>query len=161
MSLDSYLKAEGEVLICPFCQFPLTHNNSIMWKNKGQVGYDCFNCVVPEARTISEKPYSRYTIGVMENIHLSEDRVIGQIIAHETFVLPYKDKWYNVHNSLVKDQTTIVMVVPTQQEHVYDNERPLGLVHVGNIVYFPLIHTWNLNDQEATLEKIRTYLLFS
>jgi hypothetical protein len=163
MNLDKFVKKKEHIFLCPMCSRPLTVNNHTAYLQRSQTGYDCFNCTVPGAITDTLKPYSRYTIAVMKDIPINENVTFEQIIVHETFVVPYKEKqWYNVHNNLIKSQTIIALVEPARQEHiVYDGETPIGLVHVGNLIYFPFIDSWNLSDQEGTLSKIKTYLLFS
>ncbi len=161
MNLDRFIRPEGEVMTCPFCQSPLTINDSPRFREHGVVGYDCFECVVPGAHGMNDKPYSRYNIAVMEKVQFV-DGSLKQIITIETFVIPIKEnKWYNVHNNIIKEQTNIVIVEPAREEHFYPGEKVTGLVHIGNPVWFPLIDTWNPHDQEATLSKIKTYMLFS
>lgn len=162
MSIHRFLKDIDEVLVCPFCQFPLTLSKHPQFKSLGLSGYNCFHCTVPGALAASgDKPYSRYSINVMEDVNI-ENRKFGQIIVAETFLIPIKDnKWYNVHNNLLKEQTNIVVVEPARQEHFYDGETIVGLAHIGTPVWFSLITNWNPEDQEATSEKIKTYMLFS
>lgn len=157
MAANRLFKEKDEVLTCPFCNKPLTKNEHPLFKQQGQLGYDCFNCIVPGARSMNDKPYSRYSVAVNEEL-----LVVGQFIMNEAFVIHIKDnQWYNVYNNLAKEQTNIVMVEPARKEHFLEGETVAGLVHIGNPAWFPLINTWNPADQEATLSKIKTYLLFS
>lgn len=161
MNLNRFLRGKGEVLCCPFCMYPLTVNDHPFFSHQGRVGYDCLKCYVNEAQTITEKPYSRYSISVMENVSINS-HMIGQIIITETFVMHIADnKWYNVHNNLIKQQTNISIVEPARKEHFYDEEKVSGLVHIGDVVWFPFIDTWDLTDQNGTFDKIKTYMLFS
>lgn len=161
MNLNRFVRPRGEVLCCPFCMFPLTLNDHAFFSAQGRVGYDCFRCYVPNAKTINDKPFSRYSISVMEEVVVGGINC-GQVIITETFVMHIQDnKWYNVHNNLLKEQTNISIVEPARKEHFYDHEKVSGLVHIGNIVWFPFIDTWNPSDQIGTLEKIKTYMLFS
>lgn len=161
MNLDRFIRPEGEVMVCPFCQFPLTVNDNPRFREHQVVGYDCFNCTVPGAHGLNDKPYSRYNIAVMENVQFM-DGSLKQIITIETFVMPYKEnKWYNIHNNIIKEQTNIVTVEPAREEHMYPGEKPTGLVHIGRPIWFPLIDTFQPSDEEATLRKIKTYVLFS
>lgn len=157
MPNSRYFKEKDEVLTCPMCKNPLTRNENPLFKQRTQVGYDCFSCIVPGANGMNDKPYSRYSVAVSEELlH------VGQFIMLETFVIPYKDnQWYNVYNNLAKEQTNIVLVEPARQEHFMEGEKVQGLVHVSNPAWFPLIDSWDPSDQEATLSKIKTYLLFS
>lgn len=157
MPNSRFVKEKDEILTCPFCKKPLTLNENKMFEERLQIGYDCLSCVVSEAKGINDKPYSRYSIAVSKEL-----MHIGQVIMLETFVIPWKgNQWYNVYNNLAKEQTNIVMVEPARREHFYEGEAVVGLVHVGNPAWFPLIDTWDPSDQEATLSKIKTYLLFS
>jgi hypothetical protein len=156
MPTSRFFKEKDETLTCPFCKTPLTHNVSHVFTQQSQKGYDCLNCVVPGAFGANDKPYSRYTVGVSLEL-----MAIGQFIMLETFVIHLKDnQWYNVYNNLAKEQTNIVLVEPARKEHFLEGEKVQGLVHVGNPAWFRLIDTWNPADQAATLEKIKTYLLF-
>ena len=162
MSLDKLIKCEDYIFTCPFCTKPLDIDDNEAYKNHGQVGYACSYCSVSNAETLSGKPFSRYNLGIMKNIELG-GKVLPQLIVDETFYIHYEDdKWYDVHNDLAKDQTLIVLVEPMRSHHVfYMAEKPAGLVWVGKLIILPFIDTWNLSDQEATLSKIKTYVLFS
>ncbi len=162
MNLNRFVKAKGEVLTCPFCMFPLTFNDHQTYVTQGRLGYDCFHCTVPGARGLNDKPYSRYSISVMEDVPVTQNICYSQVIFTEAFAIHLKDnKWYHVYNNLLKEQTNIVVVEPARPEHFYEGETVAGLIHVTNPLWFPLIDTWDPTDQEATLSKIKTYILFS
>jgi hypothetical protein len=162
MSYDKNIKTKDYQHLCPFCSGPLTVNDNDYYSNHGQIGYECVNCSILDANTISGKPFSRYNLGVMRDVALENGFVYEQVIIEETFYIHYKDnKWYNVTNNLAKGQTVMVVVEPMKPEHIfYVGEKPTGLVWVSDLVVLPFIDSWNLSDQEATLKKIRTYLLF-
>lgn len=124
MSVHRFVKEYGEVLVCPFCQFPLSINRHPQFETMGQVGYNCFRCIVNGALAASgDKPHSRYNIAVMENVQIA-DKNYGQIIMSENFIMPIEDnRWYNVYNNLAKEQTNIVIVEPARPEHFYDGEK--------------------------------------
>jgi uncharacterized protein YbaR (Trm112 family) len=162
MSLDKYIKDADYVHVCPFCSKELAINEDKYYENHGQVGYECLDCSIPGVNTFSGKKFSRYNIGVMKNVHLT-DRVYDQIIVEETFYIHFKDnQWYNVSNNLPKSQTVLVLTEPSRPEHMaHISEKAYGLVWVSNLAMFQFIDTWDLTDQEKTLSKIRTYLVFS
>lgn len=163
MRFERYIKPHGEIFSCPFCQSPLTINNDPFFKAQQIIAYDCLKCAIPGARGLNFKPYSRYSIGIIENLKLFNDLdKTYDIIANEAFALHKEDnKWYHVYNSIKKNQTSISIVVPASKEFFYPDEEIFGIIHIADPIYFKLIETWNLSDQEATLSKIKTYLTFS
>jgi hypothetical protein len=109
---------------------------------------------------MSGKPFSRYNIGVMEDLQLG-DIFVGQLIVTETFYIHHKDsQWYDVSNNLIKDQTALVLTTPTIKALSPYSETPLGLTWLGGVVILPFIDSWNPADEAGTLSKIKTYLLF-
>jgi hypothetical protein len=161
MNLRRFIRAKGEVIDCPFCQFPLSYIDHQYFKTQGQIGYRCLRCIVPGARTANDKPFSRYHVAVIEDF-TTGTITFGQLIISESFVIHVEDnKWYNISNSLIKEQTAIAMVVPASKEHFFDGEKVAGLAYVSAQLYFPLIDSWEPWNKEATLEKIKTYILFS
>lgn len=163
MGLDRLVKKKDEQHKCPFCDFVLIPNTDLRYAAQGQKGYKCANCYIPDVNTKSGESFSRYYIGVVENVQILDDSVLEQVVAVENFYTHYKDnQWYCVENNLIKDQTVIVMEEPAREEHVfYANEEPVGLVWVSELFLFPFIDTWDLSDEAGTLAKIRTYILFS
>jgi hypothetical protein len=161
MKIDRFIKPKDYVHICPFCGVSLAANADQYYINRGQKGYECIRCYIPDAQTESGKPFSRYNIGVMENFALLKGD--EQLIVDETFYINYKDnEWYTVHNDLAKGQTVMVLTEPARQEHVfYAEEKPRGLIWISELTILPFVNSWNLIDQEGTLQKIRTYLLFT
>lgn len=156
MASSRYFKEKDEVLTCPFCSKELTRSKHPWFKSQGYIGYNCFNCVVEGAKGAENQPYSRYMISILEELLPA-----GQLVAVETFLIHIKDdQYYNVHNNLPKQQTNIVAVEPAKKEHFLEGEEVTGMTHISEIAWFPLIDTWNPADQEATLSKIKTYLLF-
>lgn len=166
MNLDKFIKSKDYQHVCPFCDSVLTALDDIYFTNHGQKGYQCNTCYVPGVHTKSGRPFSRYNIGVMENVQLGNSPVANefapQIVVDETFYIHHQDnKWYNVHNDLAKGQTVMVLTEPMTEEHlVYVNEAPVGLVWITDLVVLPFIDSWNLSDESGTIGKIRTYLLF-
>jgi hypothetical protein len=164
MNLDKYVKTKDFVHTCPFCNEPLGVSNNPQYKTNAQVGYECAKCCIPDAKTKSGRPYSRYYRAIMENVDLGNGNTFDQVIINETFYMPHTDnRWYNVHNDLVKNQTAMVLTRPATKEDIYyedEKDGPLGLVWVGNLILLPFIDSWNLADQEGTISKIQTYILF-
>lgn len=100
----------------------------------------------------------------MKDVNLGDGRSFEQIIVSETFYLHVVDNdWYIVHNDLIKDQTAIVLAEPTTAEHVkiWKDEKPTGMIWKTQHTMLPFVDSWDLSDQKATLEKVKTYLLFS
>lgn len=152
--MKRFIKSLDHVNTCPFCKMNMHLNNSEYFKNKELIGYECINCSVPNAHTVSGQPYSRYNIGVVK-----ED---FQYIMEETLFIFYKDnKWYNIHNNLNKYQTIVALTEPAREEHAMFGEKPIGLICVSGIIILPFIDSWNLSDEAETMEKLRTYLIFN
>lgn len=162
MNLGKFIRVKGEVFVCPFCQFPLTINDHPFYIMSGKLGYDCFRCIIPGVKTGDETPFPQYSISVMNDVPVNDDVLYDQFIMEETFRIYLEDgRWYNVHNSLLKEQTSIVLMEPARQQHFYTGDKVAGMVHVNNIVIFPFIDSWDLSDRAGTLTKIKTFLLFS
>ena len=162
MNLDKFVKTKEYQHTCPFCGTALSHIDDPYFTNRGQQGYACDGCCIPGVNTKSGKPFSRYNIGVLENVQTSSDRVIDQLIVDETFYIHHQDnKWYNVHNDMAKGQTVMVLTAPMQEEHLfYAGEQAVGLVWITDLVVMPYIDSWTLTDEVGTISKIRTYLIF-
>ena len=161
MNIDKFIKPQNYIHLCPFCQQELGICDNEYFKNHQQTGYQCNNCCVTNAKTMAGQPFSRYNIGVMKNLQL-ENIFIDQIIVEETFIIHNKDnEWYDVSNHLIKEQTTIVLTTPTTRElNPFLGEALHGLTWIGELIILPFVDSWELSDQEATLTKLKTYLLF-
>ena len=157
MKLDHFVKDKDHIHICPFCSEKLLNTY------KSVKYFSCVKCVIPDVKGNDDNPYSKYHRTVMKEVDIGNGKVCSQTIINETFFIHYtENKWYNVNNSLIKNQTTIVLTRPFSIEDiVYEDEIALvGMIWIGKLVLLPFIDSWNLADQEATLSKIKTYLLF-
>jgi hypothetical protein len=162
MNLDKFVKSKGYQHSCPFCGTDLISIDDPYFGNRGQKGYACEVCFIEGVLTKSGKPFSRYNIGVVENVDVGPHRILEQLIVDETFYIHHKEnKWYNVHNDMVKSQTVMVLTEPMNESHIfYAGEIPIGLVWISDLVVLPYIDSWTLTDEAATISKIRTYLTF-
>lgn len=167
MNPDKFIKTKDFIHTCPFCGKELAVSQNPRYKANARVGYECRNCFVPNVKTKSGLPFSRYIRATMENVRLSEEKVLEQIIVLENFYLPTKEpnRWYNVMNDLIKSQTIVALMRPAEQEdYPYKDDVPLGMVPVryshSAYVFLPFVDSWDLTDQEATISKLQTYLLF-
>jgi hypothetical protein len=156
---------------CPFCGNVLGVCADQYFSNQNKMGFECITCYVPNVNTKSGKPFSRYNIGVFQDVELLEGIVLEQMIAEETFYMHNKDdEWFNVHNNILKDQTTIVIVAPMTVENWVVNPN-LWIGNFGNRLYgmtwksklevLPFIDSWDLSNEKATLEKIKTLMTFA
>lgn len=161
MNVDKFIKGKDHKHTCPICNVELSVIPGDHFTKSGMVGYECSQCFVPDVRTKSGKPFSRYNIGVVENLRVDEDKVLEQVVSEETFYVHFKrGQWFQVHNNLRKGQTMMVLTRPMElADKVYDDE-PIGVVWIKDIVHLPFIDSWNLADEEGTVSKIKTYLLF-
>ena len=162
MNTDKFIKDKNYKHTCPFCTAELKEIPGTHFVKNDMYGYECGQCSIPLVQTRSGKPFSRYNIGVMKDIQLEGHPVIEQLIVEETFFIRYKDdQWFQVHNNLKKNQTLMVLTRPMEEADVIKyGEKPAGVVWLKDIVYLPFIESWNPADEEATLSKIKTYLLF-
>jgi hypothetical protein len=162
MNLSKWIKVKGHVFTCPFCQFPLTINDHPYFLMRGKLGYDCLRCVIPGVKTAADTPYPQYNISVMSDVPVSDDVIYDQLVMEETFSIHVEgSRWYNVHNSLLREQTSIVLMEPARKEHFYDGDKVCGMAHVSQIMLLPFTDSWEPSDKVATLNKIKTFLLFS
>ena len=162
MNTDKFIKSKDYKHTCPICKVELSVITEDYFTKSGMVGYECSQCFVPKVKTKSGRQFSRYNIGVMEDLQVDQDKKLDQVISQETFYLHFKDdRWFQVHNNLRKDRTLMVLTRPMElSDVVYDGEEAVGVIWIKDIVHFPFIDSWNLADQAATLSKIKTYLLF-
>lgn len=167
MSYQHLVRKKNEKLVCPFCHQELVRIINPYFSRQNQSGFECKNCSVPCANTLSGQPFSRYNIGVYENLeYFQEDEVIkvDRLIVEETFfIYTGKDnKWYNVSNNIIKEQTTVVLATPTTKEHLGNlTEEPVGMAWISKLAILPFVSSWDLKDESATLKKLATYLIFS
>ena len=93
--------------------------NNEYFNNHQQTGYQCNNCCVTNAKTMASQPFSRYNIGVMKNLQL-ENIFIIRLLSRRHYSIHNKDnEWYDVHNHLMKEQTTIVLTTPLHESLIH------------------------------------------
>ena len=167
MNPDKFIKDKDFVHTCPFCDKEMAVSQNPQYKGPVPDGYECRNCFVPNVKTKSGLPFSRYIRVTMENVRLSEEKLLEQIIVLENFYMPTKveDEWFNVVNDSIKSQTVVALMRPAvQEDYPYKDDVPLGMVPVAythsSYVFLPFVDSWNLADQEATSSKLQTYLMF-